>query len=285
MSEKVKVDKKGVYYVLLIVLLGLIITAIFLYRYQEKNKELEVHKRVLMTRLSDALAEYDSLKTENDSLSTLIEADQNQILSLMDSVEYVTVRDKEKLVNFEATFERLRKELVGLRFKVDSLTLVNDSLISENMAMTEKASQLESNNKELEGAIARNAGLKVNAFRVDAINERRGEEKITSSDMWTDYFKVCFTVTENTLAEKGERPVYIRVINPNRTVMTSGQKDEFIELENLRIFYTIKETINCQGALLNECYKIVRDDFEEGNYLIEIYLDGKKQASTQLILD
>ena len=109
MSEKVKVDKKGVYYVLLIVLLGLIITAIFLYRYQEKNKELEVHKRVLMTRLSDALAEYDSLKTENDSLSTLIEADQNQILSLMDSVEYVTVRDKEKLVNFEATFELYKK--------------------------------------------------------------------------------------------------------------------------------------------------------------------------------
>ncbi|MEQ9263321.1 MAG: hypothetical protein RLP14_09190 [Owenweeksia sp.] len=285
MSEKKTVDRKGVYYVLLIVLLGLIITTFFLYRYQEDNKNLEVHKRVLMERLADALTEYKSLKTENDSLSRLIEADQNQILSLMDSISYVSVRDRDKLVSFEETFERVRKELIGLRFKVDSLTLVNDSLINENRAMNVRASQLESSNKELEGAIASNAGLKINSFRVDAINEKRGTENITSSNFWTDYLKVCFTVVENTLAEKGSRPVYIRVINPDRTIMTNNDKTQFIELENARLFYTIKQTVDYQGSILNECYQVKREDFDEGTYLVELYLDGKKQASAQLILD
>ncbi len=285
MSEKKTVDRKGVYYVLLIVLLGLIITTFFLYRYQEDNKNLGVHKRVLMERLADALTEYKSLKTENDSLSRLIEADQNQILSLMDSISYVSVRDRDKLVSFEETFERVRKELIGLRFKVDSLTLVNDSLINENRAMNVRASQLESSNKELEGAIASNAGLKINSFRVDAINEKRGTENITSSNFWTDYLKVCFTVVENTLAEKGSRPVYIRVINPDRTIMTNNDKTQFIELENARLFYTIKQTVDYQGSILNECYQVKREDFDEGTYLVELYLDGKKQASAQLILD
>ncbi len=278
MNNKKEVDKKGVYYVLLLVLVGLLISGGFLYHYQEKKKELDLHKRVLIDRLAETIEEYKALKTENDSLSNVIRQEQDQMMSLMDSISYVTVSSREKLFDFQLAFDRLRKELTSLRLQVDSLSRMNDSLVVENQMMSSKTSELESE-------IARNAGLKVNALRVDAINEKWGEPNITSSNSRTDYLKVCFTVVKNIRAEKGKYPVYLRVINPDRTVMTDGNPENSIEVAGSRLFYTLQKTIDFQGELINECYSIIREDFMEGTYLIELYLEGQKQAATQILLD
>lgn len=287
MKKKLKPDRKGIYYVLLLILVSLIITAIFLYTYQEKNRELEVHKKVLMDRLAETLADYKSMKTANDSLQQIIDAGENQVVGLMDSLRLESSDNYERLLSYERKFFAMERRLRDLQGELDSLLTVNDSLSQENTVLADKANQLTEVNQQLEQKIAEGSELRINSFRADGINRRLdGEEEVVNGNYWVDFVRVCFNVESNDLSSRGKRTVYLRVVTPDGKVMKGEGSNPVIPIaSDPPLFYTQKHSLDYVGEAINDCFEVYRKKFPEGRYNIELYVDGRKMANAELNLD
>ena len=81
MADKVKTPNKGLLYVIVLCMVGLIITSYFLVENMNKVRELNTHKDVLIKRLAEEVTAKTELQKEVDSLKEILEVDKIQPIS------------------------------------------------------------------------------------------------------------------------------------------------------------------------------------------------------------
>lgn len=288
----------GLLIVLLMIAIGLS-GYLFYANYQLHNKledcgelkqGVEKEREEVTNELEGMLVKYDSLEIDNDSISDELLEERAKVEKLIEQAK-----------NNEWTIYKLRKEAGTLREimkgyvrTIDSLNTANIELQAQNVEVTEKLTQskkyseeLESKNDELAELVRIGARLTaLNMISVPERDRRLGGYTDVNRARRVDRIKTCLTLEANTVAEEGDRIVYVRIIAPGGRVLTERSSEtNMFEFEGTRGLYSKKKEVYYANQELDVClFWDVSGDLDGGIYQVEAYADGLKIGTTKFEL-
>lgn len=275
--------------VLAILLVGLAIYTVSMYK-DSKNTVagLEQQRVEIQKELSGLSEEYNVIITENELKDEeLIEA-KSRIDSLLKEVE--TSKANIGLIQrYRAQISQLQDERKVMFARADSLVKANERLVAErdstSMALYDSQRKLDSvsiDNMELSKKIGKAMLVTARNLSANAIIIRNNGKIVTTKrSSRADDIQACFTLNANSVANEGERVVYVQVVNPMNNILG---KQEAISGEDEILYYSKSINVFYENDDLDVCILADADDEEliPGRYVINIY-DGLDQIGTTTI--
>ena len=274
---------------LLLVVLLLISNVVMLWMLMQRGKEVEQtqqqveaissEKDNVTHLLENMLASYDTLKTENEQLTTEMEAQKAQIGELLDRVK----RGNYDLSKAKKEAETLRKIMKGYVATIDSLNQANQLLTAENLTIKqelgeEKAQKdaLTTQKQELEGKISKGSVLHTTTINAGALFMRNnGKQVETDRANKAEMVKCCFTLGENRVTNAGDKTLYMRVISPDGTVLPATDSDNRFKFNGVEGEFSARREVNYQNQPVDVCiFWTGTSELRTGQYIVEVYEAG-----------
>lgn len=213
--------------VLAVALIALGIYTVKFYNEQKENQEvLQREKAVIEDELNDLIVKYDEAIATNEVMDQDLVNARQRISVLLDSV-------KDAEANL-VLISRYRREIGALRNEKDRLFRVVDSLSNRNQMLTSTidstrivleertrmSDSLQQTNQTLATKVDRAAQLKITSLRGEGVIVRNSGRLVENDrTRRIDQIRTCFTVTENPLAEPGEKNMYVQIYNPENELV------------------------------------------------------------------
>lgn len=294
MEEKNKSNSK-----IIVVVLALLLVGALAYTFYNKNEHkkltnaIEEEKEEIEQNLDNMIVKYEDAIGQNTSMSKELAFERDRIVALRDSIKQLKGTNYNLIRRYRKEIAKLEETNKRLFFMTDSLTGINSVLkvnldsarvnISRQIAVNDT---LTMTNLDLSEKVAIGSVLKVNSAKILAMRERTSGKLVeTARARNTDAFRINFTIAKNEISEKGERKIYIQIIDVT-TGNTIASKGEITLLNDKKANFSDSTTVN----YLNEAIDIVslvevdRDLIERGVYLVNIFIDNKLSGVTQITL-
>ncbi len=250
---------------------------------EEMKAELERHKVRLEQELKDVYAQYDSLRTENDSINQLLFAEQEKIERLLK----INANNVYKIRLYEKELETIRKVLRSYIVQIDSLNQANIALRTENVQVRKQLTevqkernQISQEKEELTEKVDKASVLTAKNIIVTPLNKRSKEHYKTSKIV---KIRVCFILRENPIIPPGPKTVYIRIARPDEVILTS--EVAFFEYEGEQIVYTAHREVDYENKDVEMCIFWTNDrQLIPGDYHVNLFSDGSNIGSTSFSL-
>ena len=247
---------------------------------ENKNTELQ-------SELDSLLAEHNRIKAQYGELS-----DQ---LSEKDSIIMASAEEIEKLINSQADYNRIKKQLARLQNISQEYVKEMDQLYQENKALKEENLQvkatleqerevtrtIQKSNEDLEQKISNAATFK--AYNIKSggyLVRNKGTEEPTEKANKVKRIKTTLMLGENSLIEPGPVNIYCRIAIPETgKVLTMGSGDTYSFVHNgQRLQYSCKTVVNynnkAENITLN--WDLMSDDKAiKGQYSVQLYTDDQ----------
>jgi uncharacterized protein YdcH (DUF465 family) len=272
--------------VLTLLLIGLAVYTVSLYN-DSKNtvSGLEQQKMEIQSELESLIANYDEIIQDNELKDKDLLAARERIERLLDSV-----KDSEANV---ALIGRFRAEIGKLKDERKKLFMKADSLISENKRLeTQRDSttnvlektylvvdSVNQRNIDMAETIRKGSGLAATDLRGEAVIVRNNGKIVdTKRSSRADKVRACFTLAPNSIAEKGDKLLYVQIINPQNNLL--GDKT-MITLDEGNLTYSSSTKVYYENDELDVCILVdaAEGDLIEGRYVINVF-DGARIIST-----
>ena len=279
--------------ILLGILSGLLLCSTLYFAFFAKptlNKvytEVENKNAELQTELDSLLAEHNRIKEQYGELS-----DQ---LSEKDSIIMASAAEIEKLINSQADYNRIRKQLARLQNisqeyvkEMDQLYLENQALKEENQQVRATLEQerevtrtIQKSNEDLEQKISKAATFKAyNIKSAGYIVRNKGAEEQTDKASKVKRIKTTLMLGENSLIEPGPVNIYCRIAIPETgKIITMGSGDTYSFVHNgQRLQYSCKTAVNYDNKAQNVTlvWDLMSDDKAiKGQYSVQLYTDDQ----------
>lgn len=295
LSQNSAKNKRKKNFLLFAFIVLLLITNIFLLvKVMENDKKVNqqekvivstrIEKDVLMDQLKTEKSHFELLKTENSGLRKKLSEKDREINNKIAEIE--------KLINSgdEAQLRKAKTELAKLRKLNDQfisqialLKKQNKDLSSENAVLNENLSseksrveQLSIENKQLAQKVALGSQLKLSSLKILAFKYKNsGKEVQVEKASKTEKLKICFTVLENPITEKGLKTVYIRIINP--TGVTLSNISETISYKGQTLPVSAKQDFQYDNKDTELCFLWSKPaSLIKGDYALELYMEGNQ---------
>jgi preprotein translocase subunit SecD len=277
----------------LVVILALAV-AILGYKYYSESKKLqntsaekailEDVKSDLEKQLRDMIVEYDSLKTENDSINILMVGEQKKIRGLLS----IKATDAEKIKKYRDELETLRKVMRNYIVQIDSLNTRNRFLAEENVQVHQQLTQSEDQNqalsKEREILSTQVQLAKVLSAKNIVVEPMTKGDNVNSKVKKIAKIAVGFTVRENAVADAGKKVIYLRILNPDNVALANTAGDMF-SYNGENVVYSAKRDLEYEKKDID--VKIFWDKSEElkpGNYTAVLCSEGYEIGSSAFTL-
>ncbi|MGC1472259.1 MAG: hypothetical protein WA775_06680 [Psychroserpens sp.] len=252
---------------------------------------LEQEKKLVQSELSQMITRYDDVSVSNDLISSQLEDAKSRTKATLDSLTSLR-SDLSTLSKFKKQLYALKEKTKSIFITVDSLEEVNRYLKEEKqVAYNQLEEQKKTNvsllkeNKLLEKNIEKGSQLTANSFRAKGFENFFGKKRSSNKAKRVHTIEVCFTLAENTLAEAGEKELYVQILNPKNNVVSD---QGVINFGNSSLIYSSKELIQYNNDVLEVCLDVDGDIDERplssGTYYISIFNEDKKLGSTQVQL-
>jgi hypothetical protein len=205
----------------------------------------------------------------------------------------------QKLINSQADFRRIRRQLDMLRaitqdyvHRIDSLIIVNEELALENEEIRREISvereryrELSQVRTQLDDKVTLASSLKAYNPRAFALRVRGSNETVTDRAVRADKIMIEFTLSENRIVPSGPRSIYIRIARPDGVIILAGEGDEYaFEFDGNVLQFTIKEDIVYNNTAQNITTSWTKRDTRApamvGVYTITIYMDNQEIGQT-----
>jgi len=262
---------------------------------EEVSKTLEsttAERDALSAELQRVKAEFEKVNQENSSLQSLLLSKDEEIKSKMAQIRrMIESGDAAQLKTAREELERLKSMNQVYVQDLDSLKSYNNTLASQNETLSTSLNQerdrinsLTQENSLLSNKVAVASVLKTTAFKATGIKYKSsGREIETMKASSVQKIKTCFTVLENTVANSGNKDIYMRVMSPDGVVMTASS--ETFTINGQASLYTTKESFEYDNKEMNLCvYWEKGSAYAAGKYNIEIYCEGNLIASSAIDL-
>ncbi|MFN8250292.1 MAG: hypothetical protein U0V75_00325 [Ferruginibacter sp.] len=242
-------------------------------------------KSDLQTSFDASLARLDSMTTVNTSLNSQL-ADKNTEIGKLKS-EIRGILNKKNASAAELTrakklIEELNEKIGGLEADVARLTAENQTLTNDKVVLTQEKDKLTQDlaattevKQTLEKKVDVASTLNASNISITPVDIRKnGKEKVSSTAKRVDKLVVSFDVT-NRIAQTGTTDVYVVVIGPDGTPMTSGA-ETFATREDGDKSFTAKLPVEIETAKKKnvEFAFAPGNKFQQGSYKIQIYQNG-----------
>lgn len=264
--------------ILAVALIALGIYTVKFYNEEKENKViLQKEKAVIEDELNDLIIKYDEAIATNQVMDQNLVDARQRIAVLLDSV-------KDSEANL-VLISRYRREINTLRNEKDRLFKVVDSLSNQNrrlateidstnMVLAQRVRQADSlsvTNQSLSTKVDRAAQLKVTNLKGDGVIVRNNGKLVTNNrTRRIDQIRTCFKLTENALAQAGERDMYVQVYNPQNELVGDQLA---VQHEGGPMVYSAASRIYYENEELDVCIlsNTDRDKLTAGNYKVYVY--------------
>lgn len=264
--------------ILAVALVALGIYTVKFYNEEKENKEiLQREKTVIEDELNDLIVKYDEAIATNEVMDQDLVDARQRISVLLDSV-------KDAEANL-VLISRYRREIGSLRSEKDRLFRVVDSLSNQNKLLasaidstntvlqerTRISDSLQQTNQSLSTKVDRAAQLKVTSLRGEGVIVRNSGRLVENDrTRRVDQIRTCFTITENALAEAGEKNMYVQVYNPENELV--GDQIA-VQHDGGVMVYSASSNIFYENEELDVCIlsNTDKDRLIAGNYKVYVY--------------
>ena len=282
------------------VALGIVIalflgTGIYTSKLYSEKKENEAtlikEKTQVMADLNNMAKQYDAAISENEVANQDLIAARDRIQGLMDSLK-ISQNSVSSLWRYKKKYLALEEEMDILLKENDRLKVENEllasSLDSTEVQLAERAAFTDSllvQNTELADVVKDASALQTVGLKGFGVIERSSGKLIpTERARRSDKIRVCYTVAKNTLAEAGDKELYVQVIDPNNNVLGSNNQIEFDEQV---LNYSLISRFNYENRNLNICEFVTPksdEKFEKGRYVVNVFNEKALISSSEFTL-
>jgi archaellum component FlaC len=271
----------------------------YIYDKNQKDEKIQVSQVQATTAMTtkdsvqalynESLSRLDSLTGSNNNIQGQLSDRQSEITRLKNEINKI-MRNKNataaELNHAKSLIAQLNAKIGNLEQEVARLTGENQELASNNTMLSQEKEVLQTNlqtttseKEELARTVDVASTFSAANFRITPINvKRNGKEKETTTAKRVDKLSVSFDV-ENRVARSGPADMYIVVIGPNGQVISDpslGSGTVTTREEGDKAF-TAKVTKDYeQGTRKNVQFTLNQNDFQTGDYKIQVYQNGFK---------
>jgi DNA repair exonuclease SbcCD ATPase subunit len=301
-EEQEKAEKKGgALVIVLFVIIG-ILAGLSGYLAFQLNEQKDLSSQLLSEReraakdideyrlqLELLTTKYDSLINIHEGLRLELEEERSKVIKLMS--EYDALKSSGAVgfggsgsQNMRSRLEELQQRYDESESIIQQLKAKNQELTAENFKNQRKLEEVSTENTKLAedntklNKIAEVAKrLKTYEIYADAVRLTSGgkKEKQTDKAKKADRIRVCFTVLENIIADKGEKSLYVVIKTPAGTTYSDGDRSKITLLSGDEIAYSVKKDIFYDNKNMQLCMNWeLKDKAEPGTYKVELYAEG-----------
>lgn len=278
----------GLLVVLLVSLAGYTYTLI-----QQNNETvlfLEADKAEVQKELEALVVSYNEILQDNKLKDKDLIAARDRVIVLLDSVKDYKA-NLSIITRYKAQVKGLKNERTQLFKRADSLLVVTQRLAIEKDSTTavliktiKVVDSVTTANTQLFNSLEKGALIGISNLDATAIIVRKGGKiKETKRASRADKIRVCYTIAPNTLAQAGDRVLYVQVINPDNNII--GDKSNITFGQDL-LTYSKSESVFYENQALDVCAIVgtAGQDVLKGLYTINIFDAQRQIGSTTLML-
>ncbi len=233
-------------------------------------------------RLDSITGANNNLQGEKSTLQKQIDANKSEIRRILND-RNATAADLKRARTMIAD---LNNQIASLEAEVSRLTGENQELTANNTQLTTEKQILEQNltistteKEALAQTVDVGSTFSASNIQITPVNEKKsGKEKTTSSAKKVDKLVVSFDV-ENRIARSGPAEMYIMVTAPDGKVISNtelGSATLTTRTDGDKPYTTKVPVEYEQGTRKALSFPIRQEDFQRGDYKIEIYHNGFK---------
>jgi FtsZ-binding cell division protein ZapB len=289
-TQNSKNRRNNVIVIALSVILVVMIVLFFMQRRQNQMVigDIRAEKDSIQQELTQIVAGYDLLKTENDTINEQLFLAQNKVRDLLVEVEQTKRVSYEKINEYQKQVTTLRGIMRDFVVQIDSLNKRNEQLMAENTQVKEQFKQSEMEKQQLteekdnlQKNLQRAAQLEARELIAEGLNNRSKETKYAKR---TEKIRISFVLGKNITSKRGPKNIYIRIMRPDQLLMTKSPNDLF-QFEDLKIPFSAMREVNYEGQDLPVA--IYWDNAGEselmiGTYTIDLFADGNNIGTTTI---
>lgn len=281
------------------ILIGLLVVLLvslagYTYTLIQQNKEtvlfLEADKAEVQKELEALVVSYNEILQDNKLKDKDLIAARDRIVVLLDSVKNYKA-NLSIITRYKAQVKGLKNERTQLFKRADSLLVVTQRLAVEKDSTTavliktiKVVDSVTTANTQLFNSLEKGALIGISNLDATAIIVRKGGKiKETKRATRADKIRVCYTIAPNTLAQAGDRVLYVQVINPDNNII--GDKSNITFGQDL-LTYSKSESVFYENQALDVCAIVgtAGQDVLKGLYTINIFDAQRQIGSTTLML-
>jgi len=281
------------------ILIGLLVVLLvslagYTYTLIQQNKEtvlfLEADKAEVQKELEALVVSYNEILQDNKLKDKDLIAARDRIIVLLDSVKDYKA-NLSIITRYKAQVKGLKNERTQLFKRADSLLVVTQRLAVEKDSTTavliktiKVVDSVTTANTQLFNSLEKGALIGISNLDATAIIVRKGgKTKETKRASRADKIRVCYTIAPNTLAQAGDRVLYVQVINPDNNII--GDKSNITFGQDL-LTYSKSESVFYENQALDVCAIVgtAGQDVLKGLYTINIFDAQRQIGSTTLML-
>ncbi len=289
-SQDSKNRRNNIIVISLSVILVVMIVLFFMQRRQNQMVigDIRAEKDSIQQELTQIVAGYDLLKTENDTINEQLFLAQNKVRDLLVEVEQTKRVSYEKINEYQKQVTTLRGIMRDFVVQIDSLNKRNEQLMAENTQVKEQFKQSEMEKQQLteekdnlQKNLQRAAQLEARELIAEGLNNRSKETKYARR---TEKIRISFVLGKNITSKRGPKNIYVRIMRPDQLLMTKSPNDLF-QFEDLKIPFSAMREVNYEGQDLPVAIywdNIGESELMIGTYTIDLFADGNNIGTTTI---
>jgi multidrug efflux pump subunit AcrA (membrane-fusion protein) len=295
-SNQKKDQSKNIIIIVLVLLV--IISGIKLYTdYVDRTKKTEeilllsTENNELNRRLDSVTYQLDLRIQEIEKLGgdvKALEAVRDQLIAERNSSKQRSNAEitalNSKINNLNGLIAQKDQEILELRAANQQLFSENQDLKTTQAQIEEEVAKLNVQKQNLQAKVDVASLLKAENVVIAAVNSRGKERVETTKDFRNrqiERLKVSFKISDNKVAEKGPRNVYVQVLGPNsQPIFDVAKGSGTFMINGQEQFYTVKQDIifDNSGQSLVFYYE-KGSDYAKGNHEIKLFVDNYQVGS------
>lgn len=239
----------------------------------------------LRSELDEIIEQYDNIRDELDNLNIDLGDKQSEIDNLKSEIRDLlnTKQDlklaREKIQTLQDISKRYFAQVDSLLGTTEQQKEMIDNLTLENEEIINKNEDLNQENTDLNARLDLGSSLKV--FDVEIFKIKfgtHGQERSVKKAKNIQVIRVCFKISENLIAQDGDKSVYIQYISSSNKLLRSASTpsgSSFMIGDSLSQATTYSN-FNYTNQEIDLCCDWQRGDIlEKGQYKVRFYIEGK----------
>lgn len=278
-EERERKEKKGPR-MLLGILAGIaavlaVILGYLLYQRNGLVKELEVEKADLARQMVELQNDFSALNTDYESISHQLDTSREQVAQLIEKLSKTEATNRAKIRQYEKELGTLRSIMKGYIVQIDSLNTLNKRLTADAAAARREAAESRRVSEELTQQVvdlsSKVSAGKVLRARALSLTAYYSNDKTGDRHSRVRYMVAGLTLVENSLADKGPVRIYVRVKDPEGTLLMNSESTEF-SANGQSLHATASREVDFQGNEVDlSIYINDTGEFLKGVYTLEVY--------------
>lgn len=248
----------------------------------------------IRTEYDAALARLDQLVTKNAQLDSMVANKNSEVAHLKKQIQSILSNSKatsSDLAKAKGLIDLLNRKVKGYEERIAELEGENSRLIDFNDVLVKERDSTVTDNIALQQKVRLGAVLHASNIRMTPIDLRRNgnKEKETGRANRVDVFRITFDIDENRVTDDGVKELFLRIEDPNGKLLSNQAygSGSTTTSDGQQLNYTLVKQVSLKQG---EPVKNVvvdwqqQDDYERGDYKIELYNGGYKIGSGSIHL-